>query len=265
MAPYKPKIEQPPQPYGLWIKTTKGAGKRPTIIALHGCGGLYTSYGNDPKLTPRHETMARVFTSIGFNVLFPDLFMPRGIYGNCTDSLSDWTKTSEADRKSVESALEWLATQPNVDMNRIVLFGWSYGATVMLNALNLAHTDVAVRNIQPKAAVAFYPYCEPYLDTKKPYKLAAPTEIFVGENDTWTPAKSCERFEERLLDSETQVNVFTYPDTYHDFDAPGTPIYVRLDVNPADGKPGGITAGGNAISRAAAYKEILSFLKDKLQ
>lgn len=265
--PGPPKVlpAHQPAPYGLWIKTAKGSGKRPTIIALHGCGGLYSTIaGEKSVLTPRHETMVRVFTSAGFNVFLPDSFTPRGKHGNCTESLKQWEVTSQNDRVDVNAAMQWLSTRPDVDMTRIAFFGWSYGATTMISSLNLAHTDVAIRDHQPRAAIAFYPSCSQYLDEKKPLKLAAPTLILVGENDTWTPAKPCERLQKRVASSDSTITLRTYPDTYHDFDAPGTPIYVRLDVDPADGKPGGITAGGNPESRAAAYKEILTFLRDNM-
>jgi dienelactone hydrolase len=265
LSPPKVRIENIPPPYGLWIKTDKGAGKRPTIIALHGCGGLYSIIaGENSQLTPRYETMIRVFNAAGFHVFLPDSFTPRGKHGNCTEPLSEWNKQSQNDRRDVAAALAWLATRDDVDMTKIALFGWSYGATTMISAINLGYTDVAIRNIQPRVAIGFYPSCSAYLDPQKPFKLAAPLLILVGENDTWTPAKPCKQLEQRTLQTENWITLKTYPDTYHDFDAPGTPLYVRLDVAPADGKPGGITAGGNADSRAAAYKEILMFLQSNL-
>lgn len=265
--PGPPKVApaHQPAPYGLWIKTAKGSGKKPTIIALHGCGGLYSTIaGEKSQLTPRHETMVRVFTSAGYNVFLPDSFTPRGKHGNCTENVANWAKTSQNDRADVAAALQWLSKRDDVDMTRIALFGWSYGATTMFAALNLAYTDVAIRDFQPRAAIGFYPSCNAYLDPKKPYKLAAPALILVGENDTWTPVKPCQRFEKRVASADNTITLRTYPDTYHDFDAPGTPIYVRLDVDPADGKPGGVTAGGNPTSRAAAYREILMFLQDNM-
>jgi dienelactone hydrolase len=264
-TPQKNPVIQKPAPYGLWIKTTKGSGKKPTIIAMHGCGGLYSTIaGEKSQLTPRHETMVRVFTSAGYNVFLPDSFTPRGKHGNCTENVSEWAKTSQTDRVDIAAALAWLSKRNDVDMRRIALFGWSYGATTVFAALNLAYTDVAIRDFQPRAAITFYPSCSAYLDANMPFKLAAPALILVGENDTLTPAKPCERFEKRVANSENTITLRTYPDTYHDFDAPGTPIYVRLDITPADGKPGGITAGGNPISRAAAYKEILMFLEEHM-
>lgn len=254
------------QPYGLWIKATKGEGKRPAVIALSGCGGLYSTIeGLQSRLSPRHETMARVFTNAGFHVMFPDMFTPKGKHGNCTESLDTWAKTAVQDRSLVQGAMNWMAGQDDVDMSRVVFFGWSYGATVMLASLNLAYPDVAMRPFQPKAATGFYPYCQPYLDNAGAYKPAAPIYIVMGENDNWTLPKHCQRLEKDVNQTDVSFKMKTYVDTYHDFDAPGTPLYVRTDIQAGDGKPGGVTAGGNPESRADAYREILQFIHDKLQ
>jgi hypothetical protein len=128
--PGPPRVapEHQPAPYGLWIKSNIGSGKKPTIIALHGCGGLYSTIaGERSELTPRHETMIRVFTSAGYNVFLPDSFTPRGKHGNCTEPLSSWAKSSQNDRIDVEAAIQWLSGRDDVDMKRIALFGWSYG------------------------------------------------------------------------------------------------------------------------------------------
>lgn len=254
------------KPYALWIKTTKGTGKRPVVITLPGCGGLYsTIQGEQSRLTPRYETMIRVFNSAGFHVLLPDIFTPKGKHGNCPESLDTWEKTAKVDRAFVEGALDWLSSQDNVDMAKVVLFGWSYGATVILESLNLAYQDVAVRNFQPKAAVGFYPYCQPFINDDVPYKPSSPIFIVMGENDNWTLPKYCQRLSKRLTGTEATITMKLYPNTYHDFDAPSTPLYVRSDIEAGDGKPGGVTAGGNPESRADAYKEILRFIHDRLQ
>ena len=53
--------------FGFWFA---GKGKtpvnKPTIIAMHGCGGLYSSFEKGViEFTPRHLAMARVVTNAG--------------------------------------------------------------------------------------------------------------------------------------------------------------------------------------------------------
>ncbi|MFL9877245.1 dienelactone hydrolase family protein [Herbaspirillum rhizosphaerae] len=252
--------------FGFWFKGKGKSDKKPTIIAMHGCGGLYSSVNKEKiEFTPRHIAMARALTDAGYNVLFPDSFTPRGRRSICQETLAQREASSANRRYDVQIAMRWLATQDDVDYARIGMVGWSHGATTMLAALNLAQTDVAVRKVQPKAAVAFYPTCTPYAGSRTPYKPAAPMLILMGENDDWTPPEACESLEKKTEGSDTGITLRLYPDTYHDFDAPGLPIHVRMDI-PGVGKRGeGVTSGGNADSRAEAYREMLKFLKDKLE
>jgi len=252
--------------FGFWFKGKGKAEKKPTIIAMHGCGGLYSSVNKDKiEFTPRHIAMARALTDAGYNVLFPDSFTPRGRRSICQESLAQREASSANRRLDVQIALRWLATQEDVDYAHVGMVGWSHGATTILAAMNLAQTDVAVRKVQPKAAVAFYPTCTPYAGSRTPYKPAAPMLILMGENDDWTPPEACESLEKKLEGSDTGITLRLYPDTYHDFDAPGLPMHVRMDI-PGAGKRGeGVTSGGNADSRAEAYREMLKFLKDKLE
>lgn len=251
--------------FGFWFKGKGKADKKPTIIAMHGCGGLYSSFNKERiDFTPRHIAMARILTDAGYNVLFPDSFTPRGRRSICAENAQQRELSSATRRLDVQVAMHWLATQEDVDYNRIGLIGWSHGATTILSALNLARTDVAVRKVQPKAAVAFYPACASYSRMRTPYKPAAPMLILMGENDDWTPPEACENLEKKMQDSDTPITLKLFPDTFHEFDAPGMPSHVRMDVRGA-GKPGiGVTVAGNADARAEAYREMLQFLKDKL-
>lgn len=256
--------------YGVWIKAraVPGADKKtkfPTVIAMHGCGGLY-SIVRDGKgeFTPRHLAMARALTDAGYNVLFPDSFTPRGRRSICQDTVAQRESSVMNRRFDVQAALHWVATRPEVDMSRVALLGWSHGASTVLAAINLADTDVAVRKVQPRAAVAFYPDCRPYAKPGEPFKPAAPLLILMGENDDWTPPQACEAVEKKMEGSDTEIALRLYPDTYHDFDAPGLPVHVRMDIS-GIGKPGaGVTSGGNPDARAMAYRSMLNFLEAKL-
>lgn len=256
--------------YGVWIKarqslSTDKKSKFPTVIALHGCGGLYSMVRDGKgEFTPRHLAMARVLTDAGYNVLFPDSFTPRGRRSNCQDNAAQRETSVMNRRYDVQAALHWVTARPDVDKARVALLGWSHGASTVLAAMNLADTDVAVRKVQPRAAIAFYPNCQPYAKPNTPFKPAAPLLILMGENDDWTPPQACEAIEKKMEGSDTEIALRLYPDTYHDFDAPGLPVHVRMDIN-GTGKPGsGVTSGGNPDARTMAYRSMLNFLEAKL-
>jgi hypothetical protein len=140
--------------YGVWIKARKSLttkGPAPTVIALHGCGGLYSMVKDGKgEFTPRHLAMARVLSDAGYNVLFPDSFTPRGRRSTCQDTVAQREISAMNRRFDVQAALHWVTSQPDVDVKRIALLGWSHGASTLLAAINLAETDVAVRKIQPR-------------------------------------------------------------------------------------------------------------------
>ncbi|AKN66345.1 dienelactone hydrolase family protein [Herbaspirillum seropedicae] len=254
--------------YGVWIKARKSLnskGPYPTVIALHGCGGLYSIVKDGRgEFTPRHLAMARVLTDAGYNVLFPDSFTPRGRRSTCQDTVAQREISAMNRRFDVQAAMRWVTTQPDVDVKRIALLGWSHGASTVLASLNLAETDVAVRKIQPRAAVAFYPDCRPYAKPSEPFKPAAPLLILMGENDDWTPPQACEAIEQKMQGSDTELALRLYPDTYHDFDAPGLPVHVRMDVAGVGKRGEGVTSGANPDARTQAYRSMLNFLDAKL-
>ena len=67
---------RPPNPDGV---------RRPAIVALHGCGGMYSALASRrDELSVRHRAMAELLTDEGYIVLFPDSFRPRGRDEICT-------------------------------------------------------------------------------------------------------------------------------------------------------------------------------------
>lgn len=58
--------------------------------------------------------------------------------------------------------------------------------------------------------------------------------------------------------------VHVYPEAYHDFDSPNTPLKHRTDVPNGVYLGQGVTTGGNPESRAAAYQTLTTFLGKNL-
>jgi dienelactone hydrolase len=57
----------------------------PAVIALHGCGGLYSAArGRETALSERHATHAEAMLAAGYIVLLPDSFGSRGVREICT-------------------------------------------------------------------------------------------------------------------------------------------------------------------------------------
>lgn len=63
---------------------------RGTVIALHGCGGLYATAGSRKgQLNARHQAMADLLVSEGYNAVFPDSLTPRGEIELCTQKIGN--------------------------------------------------------------------------------------------------------------------------------------------------------------------------------
>ncbi|HEV2610629.1 MAG TPA: dienelactone hydrolase family protein [Noviherbaspirillum sp.] len=249
-----------------WIGAGKN-GRLPVIIALHGCGGLYGTAGNKQKVfSGRHAAMADLLQDAGYHVLWLDSFSSRGKQSICTEKFSR-RDISVADRRAdVHAALRWVAARPEVDAARIALLGWSNGGSTVLSSIDAGHTDVSSNTVRPAAAVAFYPGCTAFARDAG-YRNATPLLILMGEKDDWTPPDACVALERKLdaASAGAPVALRLYPDSFHNFDAPGLPVRRRLDV-PNGVRPGeGVTSGGNPAAREDAYRELFAFLKKHLE
>jgi dienelactone hydrolase len=227
--------------------------RRPAVVALHGCGGLYQRDGR--TMDGRYPRYVERLHRAAYHVLLPDSFTRRGMPSICTVRNNERTITVEARRADVVAAVHWLAHQPNVDPGRIVLLGWSHGAMTTLNSINSARPGFAA----PLAgAVAFYPGCSGLL--RRPFKLDIPVLMLLAEKDDWTPPARCVELADRTRagDPKVDLTVRVYPDSYHGFDGTAAVRYWTDVANGVD--PSGVHLGANPAARTAAQAEMDQFL-----
>ena len=130
-----------------------GNGPFPTVVALHGCGGLHEA------------TVQRVserLLSWGYVALLVDSFTTRSIDHACTaekyaaEEINIVKRTFDA-----YGALLFLARQPFVDRRRVAVMGISQGGMVTLSVVEERTFELFVNpdNLAFRAAVALYPPC----------------------------------------------------------------------------------------------------------
>jgi dienelactone hydrolase len=245
-------------------------GGYPAVIAMHGCGGLYSRRdGHEDELADRMRLRARLFLADGFAVLFPDSFAPRNMREVCTIRIGERTITSARRRLDALGALEYLAHRNDIAADRIALVGWSHGGSATLYAINDKDPEVAAFRATPgapffRAAIAFYPGCRSPFNAKERWDPGVPTRIHIGELDDWTPAAPCVDLGKAMAARGADFDVVTYPGSYHAFDAPMGKVMHRDDV-PNGVHPGrGVTVGPNPYARAAANIRVRAFLRDRL-
>jgi dienelactone hydrolase len=247
------------------------AGGFPAIVALHGCGGMYsTRAGHEDEIAQRMALRAEPLLSDGYAVLFVDSFRSRSVREVCTIRKGERTVTAARRRLDALGALVYLASRPDIARERIALIGWSHGASTALQAVNIGDRSVADfcrRSEAPpffRAVVAFYPCCATPLAHAASYRPGAPTRIHIGDLDDWTSAASCVELGKAMASRSEDLLVTTYRNSHHGFDSPTGSLVHRMDV-PNGVNPGqGVHVGPNEAAREAANANVRAFLRERL-
>lgn len=230
------------------------AAPHPTVVALHGCGGLYQRDGR--TLDARYPSYIERLHAQGYHVLLPDSFGSRGLGSVCSQRYATRSIGIADRRADVLDALEWLRRQPGVDAERIALLGWSNGATTALSTMDARRTPPA----PPLAAVVlFYPGCG-QLQAAEPAARAVLMQL--GGSDDWTPPEPCARLARRWQAAGRDVVLDVYPGAYHGFDGTA-PVRFRTDV-PNGRDASGVHQGGNPEAARAAEARLAEFLATHL-
>jgi dienelactone hydrolase len=231
----------------------EGNGPFPAVVAMHNCAGLTDTLG---ATRTRYRDWAQQLVKMGFVVLFPDSYAPRGLGGQCGDR----NQTIRADHERVADALaarRWLQQRSDVKGDHVSLLGWSNGATSVLWAVR-PHGKREDRG-DFRSAIAFYPACR-RLDTTA-WSARIPTLILIGALDDWSSPQECERMVAGAKGRSARASIVVYPGAFHDFDHPSRPPQVRGGFAfSADGS-GRIHSGTNATARADAQKRVSQWLE----
>ena len=234
-----------------------GNGPFPAIVALHGCSGLFTS----GSMNARFADWGRRLAGLGYVVLFPDSFNPRGIREACTrkDRKSFSPNTERV--RDANGALRWLQSQAFVRGDAVGLMGWSNGGSTTLAAIDASKKE---NNKDFRVAVAFYPGCTSFA-RKETWLPRIPLTILIGEADDWTPAASCQSLVEHVRRKGRNADLVIFPHAYHDFDHPGLPLKTRKGLAFTVSKDGTATVGTNVEARDAARALVPQILERYLK
>ena len=108
-----------------------GDGPFPTVIALHGCGGLG---GHSEPVLPRYRDWAEQLLKEGNAVLLPDSYGSRELGPQCR--VKERPVLARRERVAdIMASRQWLVQQPWAAHDRISLLGWANGASALLWAV----------------------------------------------------------------------------------------------------------------------------------
>jgi dienelactone hydrolase len=236
------------------------SGPRPAVVLAHGCSGLVNDKG-ELRAGPRF--WADHFAAKGWTVLAVDSFNPRGQKEICTQKDRPILESRERPRDAY-GALKYLSQLPSVEADKVLLMGFSNGATGTLYAVEEAGKPAQLARdakIAFKAAISLYPGCTSA--EKRGLTPVIPLGIFMGEPDDWTPAAPCKALIEKANAAGKPAEIKLYVDAYHGFDVPGSPVRVRHDVRmrASPNLERGVHVGGNDAARAAVVKDVDAFIE----
>jgi len=228
-----------------------GAGPFPTVIALHGCGGLG---GHSEPVLPRYRDWAEQLLEAGNAVLWPDSYGSRELGPQCR--VKDVRAKARRERVAdVVAARSWLIKQPWVEPNRISLIGWANGASALLWAVRpqaLGHDS----GPDFRAAVAFYPDCR--ISAGLGWSTRVPTLVLIGANDDVSSPPACRQMVDGAHGRSALARIVVYPGAYHDFDRANLPLHAPASGDATTPDRGHL--GTDLEARTDSQKQVAEWL-----
>jgi len=247
-----------------YLYKPEGPGPFPAVIGLHGCNGLVDQ---DGKVLALYGTWGERLSKDGYLVLLPDSFGSRG-HGDLCAVQPGIPRPVQADREMPRDsygALAYLRTHPDVKPNSIAILGQSFGAIAMFYTIAEGARPKELSAEQDfRAAIAFYPFCPPFLAREPKWKPRQRLLLLMGEADNFTPAAPCKELVAAVAASGgPPIEAHWYPGAYHAFDHPDLAERVLTNVKlPPDGHSP--TVGSNPEARADAILKVKAFLAANL-
>ena len=180
--------------------TPDGNGPFPALVVIHEWWGL-----NDWV-----KEQAQKLAGQGYETLAIDLY--RGKVATTPEEAHEIMRGVPEDRanRDLLAAYDYLASQANVNKNKIGAIGWCMGGGYAL--------DLALA--QPKLAVAVINYGHLATDDAQLKKINAKILGIFGGQDRGIPPDSVRTFEQQLKKLGKSIEIKIYPDAGHAFENP---------------------------------------------
>jgi dienelactone hydrolase len=228
-----------------------GDGPFPTVIALHGCGGLG---GQSEPVQSRYRDWAEQLLKTGHAVLLPDSYGSRELGPQCR--VKERPVLARRERVAdVSASRKWLSQQPWAARDRISLMGWAHGASAVLWAVR---PQLSARGIEPdfRSAIAFYPDCR--ISSGLGWSTRVPTLLLIGAQDDVSSPQACRQVVEGARGRSALAQIVVYPGAAHDFDRANLPL--RAIAGSDAGLPERGHIGTDADARKDAQRRVTEWL-----
>jgi dienelactone hydrolase len=230
----------------------EGNGPFPSVIALHGCGGLA---GRSEPVLPRYRDWAVQLLKSGKAVLLPDSYGSRELGPQCR--VKEHHVLARRERvEDIMAARKWLMQQSWAARDRISLMGWANGASALLWAVR---PQLSSRSTEPdfRSAIAFYPDCR--ISARLAWSARVPTLVLIGAKDDVSSPPACRQMIEGARGRSALVHIVVYPGAYHDFDRANFPLHAVAGTPDAAAPEHG-HLGTDPEARADSEKRVAEWL-----
>ena len=218
----------------LYKPPAKFTGKRPVLVEIHG--------GPEGQSQPRFLGRSNYFLNeLGIALIYPNVRGSTG-YGK-TFSLLDNGFKREDTYKDINALFDWIATQPELDADRIAVTGGSYGGHMTL-AVSTFYSDrihCSVDVVGMSNLVTFLEHTEAYRrdlrrveygDERDPRmreflekiapmnnvdRIKKPMFVIAGKNDPRVPVSESQQIADALKKAGTPVWLLIAKDEGHGF------------------------------------------------
>jgi dienelactone hydrolase len=228
-----------------------GEGPFPTVIALHGCGGLS---GQSEPVLPRYRDWTEQLVKTGHAVLLPDSYGSRDLGPQC--SIRERRVLARRERVSdITASRQWLLQQRWAARDRISLMGWANGASAVLWAVR---PQLATRGAGPdfRSAIAFYPDCR--TSAGLGWSTRIPMLLLIGANDDVSSPQACRQMVDGARGRSALTRIVLYPEAAHDFDRANLPLRSIAGSDAESRERGHI--GTDAVARSDAQQRVAEWL-----
>lgn len=219
-------------------------GPFPAVVQLHGCGG-------DPA---HQQDWAELFAHHGLLAMAVDSYSGRGIRPEAVCSGRELLPSVRAADALV--SLDVARQDARVDASRLVLAGWSHGASSLIEMLEadpprgllpaLLAGDPPLTLEGLAGVVLVYPYCG-FGMRREVWHSQVPVLMLLAGRDSVADPAPCADLAGRLRDAGRPVELVVYPGVNHGFD------FRKL--------PAGSKLAPDAAMAARAERDVLDFLR----
>ena len=228
-----------------------GDGPFPTVIALHGCGGLG---GHSEPVLPRYRDWAEQLLKTGHAVLLPDSYGSREVGPQCR--VKERHVLARRERVAdISASRQWLTQQSWVARDRISLVGWANGASALLWAVRPQLSSKS-GEADFRSAVAFYPDCR--TSSGLGWSARVPTLVLIGAKDDVSSPSACRQMVDGAHGRSALARIIVYPDASHEFDRANLPLHAIPSSDAAAPERGHI--GTDVEARADSQQRVAEWL-----